>query len=161
VVASPIVVILESRNVILTKIGPALDLDKDQKSCSEIGDAMFSLRRDKRFLICLQSDLAFSQCDYRFAGDDHPVLAPALMHLQTEAVTGVYFNAFHFVALALGEHFVSAPGACVFFDEHGGNDFTPVGGMSSQKVRTTTGEQKEKGDGCPSPRSHTENPRFA
>jgi len=128
-------------DVVLTKVASALDLDKDQRACSGISHPVFGLAWNERFLIRPQPDLAFPQCDYRIADNDHPVFAAALMHLQAKAVTRVHFNALNFVSLAFREHFVGAPRAFVSFDRHSVDDCTPVGGMTSAKVQ---GQQRAK-----------------
>jgi hypothetical protein len=94
------------------------------------------------FLIRPQPDFFFVQGDYRFAGNDHPVLAAALVHLQAEPMAWVHFNALYFVALAFGEHFACTPGPFVSLDDHIVDDSTTAGGMTTKIAVTTLAKRK-------------------
>jgi hypothetical protein len=117
-VAGPGVVILESGNVVLAKVVSALHLDKDQRDRSGISDSVFGSHWNESFLIRTQPNFFIVQCDNRFAGDDNPVFATALMHLQTEAVAWMNDEAFDFVVFALREHFIHSPGTFISLDRH-------------------------------------------
>lgn len=143
--AGPIVIILESRNVVLAKISSALDLDKNQHAGPGIGDPVFGLCRYVGFLICSQADFLFVQSNDRFAGYDDPVFAAALMQLQAEAMTRLHFNPFDLVAFGFGEHFVRAPWAFISLDVHIIDDCTTAGGMTSLRLRLPVRTKRKRG----------------
>src|SRR5258706_1384756 len=74
---TPLVIIFKSRDVILTKIRPALNLDKHKRRGSGVCDSVFGLPGNDCLFIYAQADLAFAKCDQGFSGDDDPMLAAA------------------------------------------------------------------------------------
>lgn len=87
---------------------------------------MFGPRWNYRFFVWVQTDLALAERNQCFTFDDDPVLAAALVHLETEPMTGSHFDAFDFVPFTFGEYLIHSPGAFISFDAHIANQFTPT-----------------------------------
>lgn len=87
---------------------------------------MFGPLWNDRFFVCAQTDLALAERNQGFTFDDDPVFAAALMHLQTEPMTGSHFDAFYFVPFTFGENLIHSPRAFISFDAHTANQFTPT-----------------------------------
>src|SRR5436309_13353554 len=92
-------IVLEPLDIVLSKVGTALDLDKNQFFRSDVFDTM---RRSCRYIHSTTGggrDLAAIQCYFCDAGDDHPVLGSRGMSLVAQALLRQDFNAFNLAVL--------------------------------------------------------------
>jgi hypothetical protein len=109
------VVVFGPGDIILTKIIPCLDLDKDEWASAPILDAVPGSFRDINGLAGREMNLFVVPRDCSLPLEYEPVLPSLSVLLERESLPAVYDDPLYFVVRSILKYMEAAPGATVFF----------------------------------------------
>jgi hypothetical protein len=111
----PTKIIFDPFNIVFSKIGPGLHLNKNNGSRSDIFNPMQCSLGDIDGFPSGKWYLFRIPGDHGLAGKDIPMFFPELMSLETQSFPGIDGNPFDLMIGFIGQNLIISPGTVVFF----------------------------------------------